>query len=184
MSAYYEALGLTREQVCRDPNCVKSAYRKLALQVHPDKQGMGTSEDFQKISRAYQVLSDPQLRAVVEMFPCLPGEPEELLQQAHAMFPGMDTETALGLLKIFLPEPSKLDSMTLGQLSCAILTNLLKQNEWICFKIISGCMYLLFLIHLYLTLRYVGFRGFFPTKFPADEWNGSGRILLPGWISR
>ena len=40
---------------------IKSAYRKKALQHHPDKGG--DAEIFKQVSRAYQILSDPKLRS-------------------------------------------------------------------------------------------------------------------------
>ncbi|KAG0039268.1 Type I HSP40 co-chaperone [Podila clonocystis] len=61
----YEALEV-------DPGCsdseLKKAYRKLALKFHPDKTGGQTSERFQDISHAYDVLSDPQKRTVYDQY--------------------------------------------------------------------------------------------------------------------
>lgn len=42
---------------------IKTAYRKLALKYHPDKNGGETSEKFQEIQRAYEVLGDKDKRA-------------------------------------------------------------------------------------------------------------------------
>lgn len=58
MNKYYEILGLK-------PGCsksdIKKAYRKLAMQYHPDKnQGDASAEEtFKKVSEAYQMLMDP-----------------------------------------------------------------------------------------------------------------------------
>jgi DnaJ family protein A protein 2 len=49
----YESLGLTQNA---SPDEIKKAYRKLAMQYHPDKGG--DSEKFKEISHAYDVLSD------------------------------------------------------------------------------------------------------------------------------
>ncbi|KAK9669126.1 hypothetical protein RND81_13G111100 [Saponaria officinalis] len=63
---YYEVLGLP--QSC-NPDEIRSAYRKLALQRHPDKliqSGLSSSEatsSFQELVRAYEVLSDPKERS-------------------------------------------------------------------------------------------------------------------------
>ena len=52
----YKTLGLSNNASTKD---IKDAYRKLALEKHPDKAG-GSTEEFQKISEAYEMLSDPQ----------------------------------------------------------------------------------------------------------------------------
>lgn len=64
---YYEILGLTREA---SANEIKSAYRKLAMQYHPDKNsGDKVAEDkFKEISEAYSILSDPQKRRQYDQF--------------------------------------------------------------------------------------------------------------------
>ncbi|KAG0230057.1 Type I HSP40 co-chaperone [Actinomortierella wolfii] len=55
-----------------DPSCtdneLKKAYRKLALKYHPDKTGGATSEKFQDISHAYDILSDPQKRQIYDQY--------------------------------------------------------------------------------------------------------------------
>src|SRR5919199_4396248 len=57
---YYEALGVPRS-ASRDE--IKNAYRKLALQYHPDRNKSAGSEDkFKEISEAYAVLSDDEKR--------------------------------------------------------------------------------------------------------------------------
>jgi len=64
---YYEILGIGRES--GDPE-IKSAYRKLALAHHPDRNPDDpTAEDkFKEASEAYSVLSDPQKRAAYDRF--------------------------------------------------------------------------------------------------------------------
>ena len=59
---YYEILGVTRDSDSID---IKKAYKKLALQYHPDRnQDKHESEEmFKLINEAYQVLSDPVNRS-------------------------------------------------------------------------------------------------------------------------
>lgn len=59
---YYKTLGVERKASTDD---IRKAYRKLAMQYHPDKNpGDKKAEDkFKEINEAYQVLSDEQKRA-------------------------------------------------------------------------------------------------------------------------
>ncbi len=56
---YYEVLGVERSA---DDAALKSAFRKLAMQYHPDRNpGDHAAEDkFKEASEAYEVLSDPE----------------------------------------------------------------------------------------------------------------------------
>lgn len=57
----YELLGVARDA---DADAIKKAYRRLARQYHPDvNPDPEAQERFKEISRAYEVLSDPQKRA-------------------------------------------------------------------------------------------------------------------------
>lgn len=67
MRDFYEILGVVRDA---DQDTIKKAYRKLAMQHHPDKnQGDKESEElFKEAAQAYEVLSDPEKRARYDRF--------------------------------------------------------------------------------------------------------------------
>lgn len=63
---YYEILGVSREA---DTEELKRAYRRLARKYHPDvNKEAGSEERFKEISRAYEVLKEPELRARYDRF--------------------------------------------------------------------------------------------------------------------
>jgi molecular chaperone DnaJ len=66
-SDYYELLQVERNA---DERTIKSAYRKLAMECHPDRNpGCKVSEEkFKAISQAYECLKDPQKRAAYDRF--------------------------------------------------------------------------------------------------------------------
>ena len=55
---FYKILGVTETA---DAGAIKSAYRRLSLQHHPDRRG-GDEAKFKEISGAYEVLSDTEKR--------------------------------------------------------------------------------------------------------------------------
>ena len=56
----YEILGVSRDA---DADTIKKAYRKLARQLHPDvNPDPETQERFKEVTRAYEILSDPEKR--------------------------------------------------------------------------------------------------------------------------
>ncbi len=64
---FYEVLGL---QKGADEKEIKSAFRKLAIKYHPDKNpgDKVAEEKFKEINEAYQVLSDPKKKAQYDQF--------------------------------------------------------------------------------------------------------------------
>ena len=64
---YYEVLGVGRDVTAQD---LKSAYRKVALQHHPDRNpgNAEAEEKFKEATEAYEVLSDPDKRAHYDRF--------------------------------------------------------------------------------------------------------------------
>src|SRR5580704_7806302 len=64
---YYEILSI--ERTASDGE-IKTAYRKLAMQFHPDRNPNNpeAEEKFKECSEAYQVLSDPEKRAAYDRY--------------------------------------------------------------------------------------------------------------------
>jgi molecular chaperone DnaJ len=64
---YYDILGVAKDA---DDAALKSAFRKLAMKYHPDKNpGDAEAErQFKELNEAYQVLSDPQKRGAYDRF--------------------------------------------------------------------------------------------------------------------
>jgi len=63
---YYQALGVTKSAT---PEEIKKAYRKLALQYHPDRnKGKDAETKFKEVTKAYEVLSDPQKKQTYDQF--------------------------------------------------------------------------------------------------------------------
>ena len=67
MRCYYEVLGVSRD--C-DEAALKSAFRKAAMEHHPDRNGgcEDASSRFKEVNEAYSILSDPQKRAAYDRF--------------------------------------------------------------------------------------------------------------------
>ncbi|GAA4313491.1 molecular chaperone DnaJ [Compostibacter hankyongensis] len=64
---YYEVLGITRSA---SQDEIKKAYRKVAMQYHPDRNSgdKDAEEKFKEAAEAYEVLSDPDKRAQYDRF--------------------------------------------------------------------------------------------------------------------
>jgi len=63
---YYEVLGLDRNASAQD---LKKAYRRLAMEFHPDRNPSTEAEGrFKEATRAYEVLSDADMRARYDRF--------------------------------------------------------------------------------------------------------------------
>lgn len=64
---YYELLGVARGA---DERTIKAAYRRLAMDCHPDRHGGCPEQEakFKQLNQAYDCLKDPQKRAAYDRF--------------------------------------------------------------------------------------------------------------------
>jgi len=85
MKNHYEILGLSQES---DPEEIKKAYHRMAMQYHPDKnKSPDAAEKMRRINEAYQTLSDPDKKAqydstLVQRRPYIP-RPAGYRYQSH-----------------------------------------------------------------------------------------------------
>src|SRR5487761_1804370 len=63
---YYDILGVTKSATADE---IKRAYRKLALQYHPDRNKTKEAEEkFKEVTKAYEVLSNEEKRKTYDQF--------------------------------------------------------------------------------------------------------------------
>ncbi|HEY8173267.1 MAG TPA: molecular chaperone DnaJ [Dehalococcoidia bacterium] len=63
---YYDVLGVPRNA---SPDDLKKAFRRLAMEYHPDRnQAAGAEARFKQVNEAYEILSDPDKRAMYDRF--------------------------------------------------------------------------------------------------------------------
>lgn len=64
---YYAILWISKDATTEE---IKKAYRKMAMEHHPDRHGWDTTkeDDFKKINEAYAVLSDPQKKSRYDQY--------------------------------------------------------------------------------------------------------------------
>jgi len=90
---YYKILGVSRSA---EPGEIKKAYRRLALEWHPDKVEADKKEEavrrFQDIGEAYEVLSDEEKKGRYDRGEDVSGQQQQQQQQGHPFgfggFPG------------------------------------------------------------------------------------------------
>lgn len=120
---YYSLFAVSRDSI--DGEELRRSYRKLALLVHPDKNsGVNAEKAFKKLTRAYQVLTDPNLRRVYDTFGGNDDDEsssvENVVSEAMAMFPGMELGMATRLIAMvhgYTEEgPSRVNKMTVDDI--------------------------------------------------------------------
>jgi len=79
MANYYDILGVPRNA---SKNDVKDAFKKKAMQYHPDRGG--NEEQFKEINEAYDVLKDPQKKSMYDQFGTV--DPQHQARQQHTHF--------------------------------------------------------------------------------------------------
>lgn len=102
---YYEVLGVGRSA---SPQAVKSAYRKLAVKLHPDKNpgDKNAEEAFKEAAEAYSVLGDPDKRSTYDRYghAGLRGGPQfnqDIFREFSDIFGGSIFEDFFGFGDIF-----------------------------------------------------------------------------------
>jgi len=83
MKNYYNLLGIERNSSIDQ---IKTAYRKLSMKFHPDKNSGETffSDMFRQINEAYQILSDPTAKRSYDIKLAEFENPEKIAQKAYS----------------------------------------------------------------------------------------------------
>ena len=90
---YYRTLGLTLEASEQD---IKKAYRKLAMQYHPDRNGGNpeSEERLKEINEAYQILGDDEKRRLYDL-------QYRQKSESHVFYEGAMYDDLISVLRMF-----------------------------------------------------------------------------------
>lgn len=86
---YYEVLGVSKTATDQE---IKSAFRKLAKQYHPDNKQTGDDVKFKEVGEAYAILSDPEKRKTYDQFGHAAFDPGNQGNPYGGGFSGFSTE--------------------------------------------------------------------------------------------
>lgn len=118
---FYDTLGVSRDASDAD---IKSAYRKLAMKYHPDRnQGDATAEQkFKDVSQAYEILKDPKKDKPTINLAMLPSNKEVAGQVVLA---NRVSEVFLIYLKTYLEPLAKADKEKVVEMIYAMMLRLI-----------------------------------------------------------
>jgi len=101
---FYEIFHISQSEF--DESIIRKKFKRMVLQVHPDKLIDGGESEreradlaFKKLHRAYTVLTDSSLRRIYDKFG-IAGD--SFIEQAQTMFPGMDLEVAVEIVGLVM----------------------------------------------------------------------------------
>ena len=85
---YYEVLGLSKNS---DEKEIKTAYRKLSMKLHPDRNKAPDAEEkFKEVQEAYEILSNPESRSKYDKFGHAAFDPNSHQGGGFGGFDGVD----------------------------------------------------------------------------------------------
>ena len=114
---YYEVLGVSKSASADE---IKKAFRRLAVQHHPDKEG-GNEDKFKEINEAYDVLKDAQKRQRYDQF----GMPALVALRAGALVVAIPLKASVALTAKTLTSISAKASVifSVNSLAAAVASN-------------------------------------------------------------